>query len=187
MAFCGKCGTQVNDGVKFCPGCGAPVGAQEQQNPNPQQANTQQNNFGAKIAGLNNTPDTTAEHDAKDIADNKTMAVLSYFGPLVLIPILAAKESRFARYHANQGLVLFIVDVAYGIVQAILMAILRGIFPWNWNYGLLGGRGAIFSILSTVLSLVWIVIGILAIIGVVNAVKGRAKALPVIGKIKILK
>ena len=23
MAFCGKCGTQINDGVRFCPGCGA--------------------------------------------------------------------------------------------------------------------------------------------------------------------
>ena len=22
MAFCGKCGQQVNDGVKFCPACG---------------------------------------------------------------------------------------------------------------------------------------------------------------------
>ena len=26
MAFCGKCGQQVNDGVKFCPACGAPTG-----------------------------------------------------------------------------------------------------------------------------------------------------------------
>ena len=114
------------------------------------------------------------------------MAILAYI--IFLIPLLAApKNSRFARYHTNQGLVLFIADVAYGIVQAILMAILRAIFPWNWNYGILGGRGAIFSILSTGLSLVWIVIGILANIGVVNAVKGRAKALPIIGKIKILK
>ena len=27
MAFCGKCGQQVNDGVKFCPACGAPMAA----------------------------------------------------------------------------------------------------------------------------------------------------------------
>lgn len=182
MAFCGKCGTQVNDGVKFCPSCGASVATQEQQ-----EQNTQQNNFGAKIAELNNTADNTADFDQQDIASNKTMGVLSYFGPLVLVPILAAKESKFARYHANQGLVLFIADVAYGIVQAVLMAILRAIFPWNWNYSYLGGRGVIFDILSTVLSFGWLIISILAIIGIVNAVKGRAKALPLIGKIKILK
>lgn len=25
MAFCGKCGTQLNDGAKFCPKCGNPI------------------------------------------------------------------------------------------------------------------------------------------------------------------
>ena len=27
MAFCGKCGQQVNDGIKICPACGAPIAA----------------------------------------------------------------------------------------------------------------------------------------------------------------
>ena len=27
MAFCGKCGTQVDEGIKFCPSCGGEVGA----------------------------------------------------------------------------------------------------------------------------------------------------------------
>ena len=27
MAFCGNCGTQLDDGVQFCPNCGAPIGA----------------------------------------------------------------------------------------------------------------------------------------------------------------
>ena len=189
MKFCGKCGTQVNDEVKFCPGCGASVEApvNEQTPPTEQPANESSNAFVDKVKGLNNTKDETAEYDAKDISDNKGMAILSYFGPLVLIPILAKKESKFARFHANQGLVLFIADVAYGIVQSILMAILRAIFPWNWSYGYLGGRGFIFDALSTVLSLVWLVIGILAVIGLINALNGKAKELPVIGKFKILK
>jgi len=25
MAFCGKCGQQVNEGVRFCPACGSPM------------------------------------------------------------------------------------------------------------------------------------------------------------------
>ncbi|MDR0818680.1 MAG: zinc-ribbon domain-containing protein [Oscillospiraceae bacterium] len=27
MAFCSNCGTQIDDGVKFCPSCGQPAGA----------------------------------------------------------------------------------------------------------------------------------------------------------------
>ena len=25
MAFCGKCGQKIEEGIKFCPACGAPV------------------------------------------------------------------------------------------------------------------------------------------------------------------
>lgn len=187
MAFCGKCGTQVDEGVKFCPGCGAPMGEAQQQTTQNTQQTGAQNEFGAKIAGLNNTADNTADFAPQDITDNKVMAILAYFGPLVLIPILATPKSKFARYHANQGLILLIADIAYGIVQGILGAVLRAIFSWNWNYGYLGGRGAIYGILTTVLSLVWIVFTVLAVIGIINAVNGKAKELPIIGKIKILK
>lgn len=43
--------------------------------------------------------------DDKDIEDNKLIAALSYLGILVLIPLLAKKESKFAQFHAKQGLV----------------------------------------------------------------------------------
>ena len=46
MAFCGNCGTQLNDGAKFCPRCGQTVGGGEstpqQQVNQPQQASYQQ-------------------------------------------------------------------------------------------------------------------------------------------------
>ena len=183
MAFCGKCGTQMNDGVKFCPGCGAPnetaapaapaTPVQEappvQQNPAPQQADS-----GAKMAALNNTADTTAEFDKADIDQNKGMSILAYFGPLVLIPILAAKNSKFARYHSNQGLVLLLAAIAYGIVYGILSTIIYAI---SWRLGFIVSIIGLVSILFTVL----------AIIGIINAVNGRAKELPIIGKFKILK
>ena len=51
------------------------------------------------------------------------MAVLAYFGILVLIPILAAKESKFARFHANQGLILLITGVAYSIFVQVVIKI----------------------------------------------------------------
>ena len=45
---------------------------------------------------------------AADAEQNKVFGILAYLGILCLIPLLAAKDSRFARYHANQGLVLFL-------------------------------------------------------------------------------
>ncbi len=149
--------------------------------------NENPNNFKDKVKNLNNTADTTSEFDPKDVSDNKGISVLSYLGPLVFIPMFAKKDSKYARFHANQGLILFIVYVGYTVLQNILLSILRSIFPWKWDYGYLGGRGFIFDALSTILSPVWIPIAIIAIIGIVNAASGKAKELPLIGKFKLLK
>ncbi len=46
--------------------------------------------------------------DAKDIEENKYVAMLSYLGILFLVPLLMKKESPFAQFHAKQGLVLVI-------------------------------------------------------------------------------
>ena len=67
------------------------------------------------------------EVNTKDAQDNKAMGILAYLGILVLVPIFAAKESPFARFHANQGLVLLIAEAAYGIAVAILSAIFLAI------------------------------------------------------------
>ena len=183
MKFCGKCGQQIEENIKFCPACGAStaeaapeaVPAQEPapiaQEPAPVQ---NQNDFSQKLSELNNTADTTAEFDAQDITSNKAMAILAYFGPLVLIPIFAAKQSKFARYHANQGLVLLIASILYGIAYSILSSIILAI---SWR---------LYFIVS-IIGLVSIVITVLAIIGIINAATGKAKELPLIGKFKILK
>ena len=149
MAFCKNCGAQLEDGAKFCPACGATVEAAPKADESVQE----------KLANLNNTPDTTAEFDAKDISDNKVMAVLAYLSILVLIPLFAAKDSKFARYHTNQGLILFIVDI---IVSALTF----------------------IPVIGWLLSLATLV---LTIIGIVNAAQGKAKELPLIGKFKLLK
>lgn len=168
MAFCSNCGTEVEEGVKFCPFCGQAINGE-----NAKQAN--KTDFSDKLQGLNDTADTTDEFSPEDIAQNKGMAVVSYLGILVLIPIFGAPKSKFARFHANQGLVLFIADIAYSIVQSIITKVFYAI---SWSLG---------SIVSSILGLVWILFLVLVIIGIVNAANGRAKELPVIGKITILK
>ena len=126
--------------------------------------------FNEKINELNNTKDTTAEFDQADIENNKIMGILAYISFLVLVPILAAKDSKFARFHANQGLVLLIASIASGIIIGAL-----GILPLI---------GWIFSIVGAVVEIATV---IFMVLGIVNAAQGRAKELPVIGGIKILK
>ena len=119
---------------------------------------------------LFDTPDHTSEFEEQDIQDNKVMGILAYIGLLVLVPIFAAKNSKYARFHANQGLVLL-------ICAAIVLTVLNilGIIPYV---------GIVFRIISYLASLA--VTG-LAVFGIVNVARGKAKELPLIGKFKILK
>ena len=148
MAFCNKCGQQIDDNVQTCPYCGAPNGVA---------GNAQ--NF---VNNFTNTADSTAQFDPQDIQDNKVMALLAYLGFLFLIPLLAAPNSKFARYHANQGLVLFILEAITSVISFI---------PFGW---IISGILGIFGL-------------VLTIIGIVNAANGQAKQLPLIGGITILK
>ena len=159
MAFCGKCGTKFEDGAKFCPACGAPASAQPQQAATPAYAPPV-------------VPGAPAQADSKDAQDNKAMAVLAYI--IFLIPLFAAKESPFARYHTNQGLVLAIAAVAYGIVYGILSTIVLAI---SWR----------LYLVVSILGWVGVVFAVLSVIGIINAVNGRMKPQPIIGGIKILK
>ncbi|MBQ3045728.1 MAG: hypothetical protein IJD49_07255 [Clostridia bacterium] len=153
MLTCKQCGTQVEDGVMNCTNCGAPIESPVQQN--------QPIDLSEKFNEFNNTADTTSEYDAQDIEKNKVMAVLAYI--LFFIPLLAAKDSKFARFHTNQGLVLFLGGIIASVVAVIPVI--------GWIIAPIAG----------------LVITVLAVIGIINALNGRAKELPVIGKFKILK
>ena len=128
------------------------------------------------MANILDMPDTTSYYSRSDIEGNKLMAVLSYLGILVLIPILAAKDSAFAKFHATQGLNLLIVSVAWSIVSGIIGAILGAI-----------GVTFLTVLWSIITWLVSIVIFLTMVIGIINAAQGKAKELPIIGGFRILK
>lgn len=136
MKYCFKCGTQIDDAAAFCPTCGT-------------NQNTQQN--------------SSVFDESKDAEDNKVYAVLSYIGLLFLVPLLAAKDSPYARFHANQGIVLFIACVVF--------AALCGVPFVGWLIGAIGEIGSV----------------VLMIMGIISAWKGEKKELPFIGKFRILK
>ena len=102
--------------------------------------------------------------DPADIQANKGMAIVSYIWLLSLVAYFAVPQSKFVKFHANQGLVLAVI----GTIAAIFGALL----PWF--------LGFIFWIVD----LAWIA---LMVIGILNANNGKAKELPYIGKIRILK
>ena len=160
MAFCSKCGKQIPDGQTLCDQCAA---EQNSGNSSPQAGREETDRF-----------------DAGDIQNNKAMAVLSYIGIFVLIPVFAAKNSPYARYHANQGLLLLLAGVIWGMfysIVAVCLTILSLFIPFLWMISF-----AVISILG-ILSLVFLA---LAIYGIVNAATGKAKPLPVLGRFSLL-
>lgn len=194
MAYCGKCGTQIEESVKFCPACGAAlqVANPETVQPEPQQPVQPEPTAEEKLQQatqtidsvaqkLGNTADHSAEYDKIDAEANKAIALLSYFGILVLVPIFAAKHSPFVRYHANQGVVLLLAMLGYSIADGIVTAILRAIL----YKGL--GLWSIYSMCSSIINLLYVGFTIFAIIGIINVLNGRAKDLPIIGKYRVLK
>lgn len=101
--------------------------------------------------------------------DEKVFGVLAYIGILWLVPLLAGK-TEFSRFHANQGLVLFIAEIVVSIVAGIITLI--PIIGW------------IIGLLLWLVDVFWLV---LMIMGIVNACQGQQKELPLIGKLRILK
>jgi len=96
-----------------------------------------------------------------DVEKNKVMAILAYF--IFFIPLLVAKDSPFAKFHANQGLLIFLLSIA-SIVALFIPFI--GIF---------------LSIAGYIAVLVFTVLGIIA------AAKGQNTPVPYIGKYELIK
>ena len=130
-------------------------------------------NIAEAVNNFNNTADTTGEYDQADIEANKIYAILAYIGILWLVGLLAAKDSKFTRFHVNQGIILC-------IVEAIVGAICAGLEFATVTASLV----TVIDLMTTALDL--LTTG-LAIYGIYNALTGRAKELPVIGKYRILK
>ena len=192
MAKCSKCGAEVEDDVKICPVCGAPIEEPEApaapEAPEAPETEETKESFKEKVAGAaaavkekaNQIADEVKtqadeskaaeaaalaeEYDPEDIKKNKVMAILAYFGILFLIPLLAAKDSKFARFHTNQGIVLFICELICAALASIHVTLIQ-VCVW----------------------IIDVILFVFCIIGIINAAKGKVKELPVIGKFNILK
>lgn len=110
----------------------------------------------------------TMQHFAKpvymqeDIENNKVMAGLSYF--LFFLPLIVCPESGYAKFHANQSLLLLIAGVVGNVILGIIPVL-------GWMLMPVFGIGIL----------------ILGIIGLINGFGGKAKPLPLIGRFSIIK
>ncbi len=101
--------------------------------------------------------------ETKDfVEEGKGIAWLSYFGILVIIPILLQKENPYTKFHVKQGIVLLVTTIIWSIVGFVL--------------GFIPVIGFIVYLIG------WLVIMVLTVIGIINAVQGNEKELPIIGK-----
>lgn len=173
MVFCEKCGRKVSEETKFCPGCGTPLKARGEQNFRGEGGRTSSQPTQSKSWELSQEKDFSGEFRAEDVEQNKLLAVLSYFSILVVLPIFLAKESKFARFHANQGLILLIATMGWQFASSMLTVALSR-FWWQLRF-VLPFTGIVYLLLLACF-----------FIGVANALNGKAKELPLIGKFRIL-
>lgn len=97
--------------------------------------------------------------------DVKILSAIGYIGLLFLVPYLVKPKDKFAVFHANQGLLLLIATVVINAIGSIIPVI-------GWFIVL--PLGGIFTL-------------VLFILGVITALKGEEKRLPLIGNFDLLK
>jgi uncharacterized membrane protein len=119
------------------------------------------------VSSVLGTPETL-EVDFDDAEKNKVWGILAYV--VFFIPLITAKDSPYARYHANQGLALCLTMIVTLTVLAILGAfpLIGFAFRWLNVLAYLGFLG-------------------LMVYGIINAAAGKCVPLPVIGGIKLIK
>jgi uncharacterized membrane protein len=110
--------------------------------------------------------ETPAQPPAKDagatVSPNRSiMIVLSYFGPLALIPLLVEKDDNEVQWHAKHGLVLFVTWVVIFVGIAIVSQI--------------PGIGCIFFLLGVV---VWFAVLVISILCIVKGINGERFLIP---------
>ena len=184
MNYCPKCGAYIPDGETKCLACGFDTaekktedagrehdfgGAASQSAPKYEEKTgktTEEQSYAGTVIDDEPRAENRRQYGGTifdDAVDNRGMAVLCYMGPLFIIPLLTRRGSAFVRYHANQGLVLFLVE---------LMVDFCGALPAIG--GIAAAAGAVLVLLGF-------------ISGISNALGGRMRPMPVFGGINILK
>jgi len=111
------------------------------------------------------TPPPPSGHPGEPQSSDRTiMLVLSYLGPLGIVPLLMKNEDREVQWHAKNGLVIFAAEVILVIVLSLL-----------GNY--IPGMGCITGPIFCVIPLAFLAITVFAI---VKATQGQRLRIPLV-------
>ena len=117
-----------------------------------------------------------AAEQEEDIRKNKGMALLSYLGFLVVIPMVFGLHSKFVRHHANQGLLLFALEVVAWVGCKTVMLL---------GYPVLH-LSAMVYLTSFIGGLIWLGFAVLGLLGLLHVASGSYASLPIIGEYEII-
>lgn len=162
MKICEYCGSQIDEKAKFCEHCGA---GQELQHEVSQPMHTEE------VSGVS---PNVAQDTSKQEQPKKSMAVLAYLSWLIFIPLLMAREDDFVRFHLNQALSLLLVKMLLMVISSRLDGMVNTL---PMLAARLGGLVAVVNLIRF----------IFVVMGLIYALQGRKKELPLIGRIRMLK
>lgn len=108
-----------------------------------------------------------------NVGSGKALAVCSYAFNFVQLPFFAVplvmQDNNFAIYHARQCLLMWLFAIASSIVCAIIAVV--------------GSFICIGPVIAVILGVcVWLFLLVINIMGVIQAVNGEAKPLPIVGE-----
>ena len=108
--------------------------------------------------------------DSEELQKKKIVCCLAYvFGILFFLPLILYPKDDFAKFHANQSLVILLTSIIVSALCSIL--------------GMIPAIGFVFGIIGGVLG---VVILIACILGIVAVVQDEKTKLPLIGNIRII-
>jgi uncharacterized membrane protein len=143
MAFCSKCGGEVGTGVAFCPKCG-------------------QAQAGGQVVQTSHSTDS-------GMAENVAGLLCYVLGWVTGIVFLLIDKRPYVRFHAAQSIVVFgglhVINIIIGIMFGTGFMMMGG-------WGAFGMGAALYSLISLVAFVLWILL-------MVKAYQGEKFQVPV--------
>ena len=160
MSYCTKCGAYIPDGQTRCLACGFDEAAEKSSGSAAARRWAEaeyERRRAAESSGAktDERPEQPMQHDTA-LPDQlvRLMSAASYISVLFILPYIFASDNSFARFHAKQGLGLFIFGAVADVIGSI--------FPLAW--------------------LLWLIRIYCIYKGVTGALSGQTEPLPLLGK-----
>jgi len=158
MAFCAKCGAQLNAGSGFCGACGAAASGQ-----------SVTTTTGAAVAPASSPAGTASIGMTNNVAGCLCYLV-GWITGLIFLLIEPYKNDKFVRFHAFQSIFLNVAVIAIWIGAMILSTILAFVT-----------RGLGFFIMGPLMMLVWLGVLVVVVVCMIKAYGNQQFKLPIIG------